>query len=64
MSGVRELNEEEGRALFDRVARYYLGMSGEEFLDKWDAGEIDFDGPQHSDIVPVYMVIPFARGNV
>jgi hypothetical protein len=50
------LSDEEARALFDRQARKYLGMSGEEFLRKWDAGE--FDDPDQTNIVRVVLMIP------
>ncbi len=56
---VRELTEEEGKALFDSVAGEYLHMSGEEFLRRWDSGE--FDGDDRSEVIHVYMLIPFAR---
>jgi hypothetical protein len=37
--GVIELSEDETRALFEERARTLLGMSGEEFLERWRAGE-------------------------
>ncbi len=43
---VRELSPEESAAEFDRQARRRLGMSGEEFLRRWDAGEFpDIEDP-------------------
>jgi hypothetical protein len=39
--GVRLLNDEEARQHFDRSARRLLGISGEEFLRRYDAGEYD-----------------------
>lgn len=58
----RELTHEEGVALFDEQARRSMGMSGEEFLRAWDAGEIDPDDPRtHNAVVHMYMLIPFAR---
>ncbi len=36
---IRWLNEEEARALFDQQAHALLGISGDEFLRRWDAGE-------------------------
>jgi hypothetical protein len=33
------LDQEEARALFDRAARQYLHMSGNEFLGRWRRGE-------------------------
>ena len=43
---VQEIYGEEARAEFDRQARRYLHMSGEEFLRRWDAGEFpDVEDP-------------------
>ena len=56
---IVELSEAEGRALFERQARKYMGMSGDEFLRKWDAGEIE--DPDRSDVWTVVFLIPFVR---
>lgn len=56
---IVELSEEEGRALFDEQARKYMGMSGDEFLRKWDAGEIE--DPDRSEVWTVVFLIPFVR---
>jgi len=57
--------EEEGRAMFDDAARAMLGISGEEFLRRYDAGEYSpveiFEGPDHGKLVSLEMLIPFAR---
>jgi len=59
ISRIRELSAEEGRELLDRQARLRLGMSGEEFLRAWDAGEF---GDRHdSDLMGVAMMLPFVR---
>jgi len=56
---VVEVSREEGRSLLDRAARDELGMSGDRFLAKWDAGEYeDADDPA---VTRVAMLIPFAR---
>jgi hypothetical protein len=55
--GVIWVSREEGLAILDRQARKYLGMSGEEFVRKYRAGEIDEDC---SDVSRVAMLIPFA----
>jgi hypothetical protein len=57
---IRELSDEEGRELFDRQARRYLNMSGEEFIRRWDAGEFD-EGPENPAVVRLAMLLPFAR---
>jgi hypothetical protein len=54
------VSDEEGFELFDETARFLTGMSGQEFLDRWDAGELD-DRRDEPEIVHVAMLIPFAR---
>lgn len=52
---VEFLDEEESRRLFDEVALRYLGISGQEFLRRWERGEYknDYDRP---DVMPVAML--------
>jgi hypothetical protein len=54
---------EEGRAMFDRQARELVGMSGDEFIRRWDAGEFrdvaDSAGNLH--ILRLASLIPFGR---
>ena len=56
---VRELDHEAGRELLDEQARKYLGIGGQEFLRRWDAGEIDAD--EDPDVMRVAMLAGFAR---
>lgn len=57
--GVEEASPEEGRAIFDRAARDALGISGDEFLTRYDSGAYsDTDDPA---VAGVAMLIPFAR---
>lgn len=61
---VRELSREEGRELFDRQARRYLDMSGDEFLKKWDAGEFgdpDDRTKNPPGVMKMAMLLPFVR---
>lgn len=45
------LTDEEFSAIFDRLAREKLGISGDEFRRRWDSGEIvDWD-PELADLV-------------
>jgi len=62
-SPVRYLDDDESHALFDREARRLMGMSGEEFLRRYDAGEFDaeMDGPRHDVLARMEMLIPFGR---
>lgn len=61
---VRELSREEGRKLFDRQARRYLGISGEEFLEKWDSreyGDPDDRAKNPPGVMELAMLLPFVR---
>ncbi len=61
---IRDLTPEEGRELFDRAARHYLDMSGEEFVRRWDAGEFDDPDDRTKNppgVMSVAMLLPFAR---
>ncbi|RIK37063.1 MAG: hypothetical protein DCC58_18520 [Chloroflexi bacterium] len=59
------LTPEEGRAMFDEAARTFMGMSGEEFIQRWDAGEFAeiFDKPGYRHIVDLVLMIPLWRGS-
>ncbi|GAA2660922.1 hypothetical protein [Paractinoplanes durhamensis] len=57
---VHEVSAEEGAALFDRTARRLLGVSGEEFLARWDRGDYA-DEQENMNVTKVAMLIPFAR---
>ncbi len=52
-----------GREMFDRQARKRLGISGEEFLRRWEAGVYNdlADDPDHPEIRRLVMLTPFAR---
>jgi hypothetical protein len=58
------LSREEGHELFDYVARKTVGMSGPEFLARYDAGEIEEPGDETSEdhaLRGLIMLIPFGR---
>ncbi|MDQ3694667.1 MAG: hypothetical protein M3464_13725 [Chloroflexota bacterium] len=61
--GVRTLTQQEGKDLFDYQARKELGISGDVFLARWDAGDYrclsDWDEAQK--VERLWMLIPFAR---
>jgi hypothetical protein len=60
---VVELSDEEARAFFDRRARELVGLSGEEFLRRYDRG--DYAGIEEDEfgrrVVHLSMLIPFGR---
>ena len=61
--GVHIVTREEGIATFDHRAQLELGISGEEFLRRWDAGEYQPvpDTTEGRKIGRLAMMIPFAR---
>jgi hypothetical protein len=56
--GVMQLDRAEGRDLVDRETRRVLGVDVDEFLARYDAGELDLDDP---DVLDLVLLIPFAR---
>jgi hypothetical protein len=56
---VRELTDEQSWELFDEAAQFYLDMSGEEFLQRWESGE--FEDPDRPEVMSVLMLLPFAQ---
>jgi hypothetical protein len=62
--GVIELTVEEGQQLFDKAARELLGISGPEFIERYDRGEYDhgkYAGPDHHKICQLSVILPFGR---
>jgi len=57
--GIESVSQREGAAILDQQARTYLGMSGEEFVRRYRAGEIE--DPDRSDVLCVAMLIPLAE---
>lgn len=56
--GVVYLTRRAAAKMFDREARTFLGMSGEEFARWYRAGEVaDLD---HSDVTRVSILLPWA----
>ncbi len=57
---IREFTSKEGRKLFDDAAKYYLGLSGEEFLKRLNDGEFE-DPDEYPELAEVLALVPFAR---
>lgn len=49
--------------IFDEAAQEWLGLSGEEFLRRYDAGKHSnlIESEENRRIVDLYLLIPFAR---
>lgn len=60
---VIDLTPEESWAFFDDKAHELLGISGEEFVRRWNAGDYDeiADDGEHSDIMYLAMFLPRDR---
>jgi hypothetical protein len=61
-SEIVELNQQEAEDAFDAVARREMGISGPEFLQRWDAGH--YAGQRMDDVkglVTTWMVIGLVR---
>jgi hypothetical protein len=55
---IYELTAEEARELFEKEAQARLHMSGDEFKQRWQAGELD---PEDPNVRMVAMILPLAR---
>ncbi|WP_454791692.1 hypothetical protein [Mycolicibacterium lutetiense] len=61
-NGVVTMSESEYDDLFDRIARTNMGISGTEFLARWDAGEFEgIDWDSIEGLRAVAMALPLAR---
>lgn len=60
---IVRVTAEEERAHFNAECMRFLGISGEEFLRRFDAGEYDVlrDDPHHGDIAYLAMLSYVAR---
>jgi hypothetical protein len=61
--GIEFVSIEEGRRIFDRRARLELGISGEEILRRWDAGEYPTPIPDDTEgrkVARLMMMMPIA----
>jgi len=59
---IVSLTEEEAVAAFDALAQREMGISGAEFLRRWDAGEwVDVNWDTVRGLVDVSMALPLVR---
>jgi hypothetical protein len=63
--GVTYLSGEAARAYFDQEIRRLLGMSGDEFLRRYDAGEYEHmeDSVENRNFLEASFLIHFGRPN-
>lgn len=57
------VSPEDGRRMFDEAAREWLGISGQEFLRRYDAGEYAemVESEDNRRVVDLYLLRHFAR---
>jgi hypothetical protein len=62
-SGIRLLDDDEARQQFDRQAQRLMGISGDEFLRCYDAGELDDlqDDRQQDAVMKLAMLADLVR---
>lgn len=59
---IVELTSEDGQTLFDQITQREMGMSGAEFLKRWDDGEwADMNMDEVPGLVEAWIALPFAR---
>lgn len=60
---VPVFTREQRRAFFDAETRRLLGISGEEFVRRWDRGEYETvaDDPSHPEVMRLASLLPFGR---
>jgi hypothetical protein len=63
IEGVQYISAAEAREVFDYQARKLMGMSGEEFLRRWDEGEFRdlFDKRGHEDLTHLVLMMGLGR---
>ena len=54
-----EVTPEEGWEILEQRARETLGIGAKEFIERWEAGEID--DPDRSEVLSVAFLIPFVK---
>ncbi len=64
--GVTYLTGEAALAFFEREIQRLMGMSGEEFIRRYDAGEYETleDIPENWHVLEASFLIPFGRNNL
>ena len=58
---ITELDEQDGLALLDRQTRKYLGISAEDFVARWENG--DLRESDDANVQRLSVLIPFGRAH-
>lgn len=54
-----KISEEQGTVILDKIAEERLGVSGSEFVERWDSGNLA--GLDHVAVMEVAALLPLAR---
>jgi hypothetical protein len=56
----KQFTREEAMALFEEIAQMHLGISGDEFRERWHRGDYDED-PDRFEVMSVAMALPLVE---
>jgi hypothetical protein len=59
-SPLRFFTDEESAALFEKIAQRYLGIGGDEFIERWESCKYD-DKSEDTRFTCLVSMIPFTR---
>jgi hypothetical protein len=59
-NGIEILDPDDELRMIDELAREYLGISGEAFIQAWHEGEFD-DDPDRPEVIRIAMLLPPPR---
>lgn len=57
---IHHMTAEEGLEMLDREAQRLLGISGEEFIQRWESGDYD-DQPETPVVIRLALLSAFAK---
>lgn len=57
---IKEFTKDEAAALFEQIAQMHLGISGDEFRERWHRGDYD-DDPDRFEVMEVAFALPLVE---
>jgi len=57
---LKAFTREEAAALFEEIAQMHLGISGDEFRERWHRGDYD-DDPDRFEVMEVAFALPLVE---
>lgn len=58
---IEVISDEEAREIFDARARQLLGISGSEFLKRYDRGDYDDEPDENPAVITLEILLPLVR---